>query len=96
MMQVDFSGELIEWRGPAPFYWVSVPEQESQEIKEIAAMLTYGWGVIPVEVTIKHKTWTTSLMPKDGRYLVPIRNDVRVPLKISLGDILELTLDFGK
>lgn len=95
-MQVEFSGELIEWRGPAPFYWVAVPEQESQEIKEIAAMLTYGWGVIPVEVTIKYKTWTTSLMPKDGRYFVPIRNDVRLPLKLALGDNLGLTLDFGK
>lgn len=95
-MQVEFSGELIEWRGPAPFYWVAVPEQESQEIKEIAAMLTYGWGVIPVAVTIKHKTWTTSLMPKDGRYFVPIRNDVRLPLKLELGDNLGLTLDFGK
>ncbi len=93
-MQVSFTGQIIEWRGPAPFYWVPLPEAESQEIKQIASLLSYGWGVIPVTVQLKSKSWTTSLMPQNGQYLVPIRNDVRLPLKLQLGESVEINLEF--
>ena len=28
-MQLVFTSRLIEWRGPAPYYFVPVPEQEA-------------------------------------------------------------------
>ena len=70
-VELAFDGQVIEWRGPAPYYFVPVPEPECEDIREVAAMATYGWGVIPVEVRIGAVDFETSLFPKDGGYLLP-------------------------
>jgi hypothetical protein len=72
-MEFEFSGKIFFWRGPSPYFFVAVPDKPSAEIKAVANRVTYGWGVIPVEVRIGQTEWTTSLFPKDGRYLVPIK-----------------------
>ncbi len=89
-MNFEFTGKIFFWRGPAPYYFVAVPEQPSQAIKAISRLVTYGWGVIPVHVRIGQTEWTTSLFPKDGRYLVPIK--VRVQRAEDLGDGDEVTI----
>lgn len=96
-MKLRFSGELFHWRGPSPFHFVGVPEAESAAIKDVAAMVTYGWGVIPVRARIRGTGWTTSLFPKDGRYLVPVKDAVRRAEGLELGDVVpvSLTLDVG-
>ena len=85
-MELVFVGTVIEWRGPAPYYFIPVPEPESADIREIAAMATYGWGVIPVEAKIGEVTFQTSLFPKDGGYLLPLKDAVRRPHDLSPGD----------
>lgn len=94
-MNLDFNGEIIYWRGPAPWFFVAVPEEESREIEDISSLVTYGWGVIPVHVRIGNTEFTTSLFPKDGRYLVPIKASVRKAEKLEEGDIvsIELSID---
>lgn len=72
-MQFTFTAETIEWRGPAPFMFLPISPELSAQIKSIAAELTYGWGVIPCTATIGSTTFTTSLFPKDGAYLLPIK-----------------------
>jgi hypothetical protein len=94
-MRVMLTGEVIEWRGPAPFYFVRVPDEQAVLIRDIGEMVTYGWGVIPATVTIGATTVTTSLFPKDGGYLVPIKNALRLPEKIKLGSVVDVTLDFA-
>jgi hypothetical protein len=91
-MRIQFTGDMFEWRGPAPFFFVRVPKAEAARIAEVASMVTYGWGVIPVTVEIGSTTITTSLFPKDGGYLLPIKNSVRLPEKLTVGDIVEVTL----
>ena len=81
-----FTGQVIEWRGPAPYYFVPVPDEESSAIGKVAAMATYGWGVIPVEARIGERTFGTSLFPKNGGYLLPLKNAVRKPLGLVAGD----------
>jgi nucleoid-associated protein YgaU len=97
-MILEFTGELWYWRGPAPHYFVPVPPAESDEIKAVAAMVTYGWGVIPVRVEIGGTSWTTSLFPKDGRYLVPVRKDVRTAEHLEEGEpiAVRLHLELGR
>lgn len=94
-MRVILTGEVIEWRGPAPFHFVRVPDEQAVLIRDIAEMVSYGWGVIPATVTIGATTITTSLFPKDGGYLVPIKNALRLPEKIELGSVVDVTLDFA-
>lgn len=92
---IDFSGQIWHWRGPAPFYFVTVPEQECDNLKAIASAVTYGWGMIPVDARIGDTRWRTSLFPKDGRYLVPIKDAVRKAERLDAGDTVTVRLDVG-
>ena len=94
-MDLEFSGPVFEWRGPAPNYFVAVPEDEADDIRETAAFVTYGWGMIPVRGRIGRTDFTTSLWPKDGGYVVPIKDAVRKPESLTLGDeiTVRLTID---
>ena len=91
-MDLKFSAEVWEWRGPAPYHFVTVPEAESAELEAMAAVVTYGWGMIPVEVRIGSTTWTTSLFPKDGGYVVPLKDKVRKAEQIGVADTVTLRL----
>lgn len=96
-MDLVFTGVVLEWRGPSPYFFVPVPDEESADIREVAAMATYGWGVIPVEARIGEVAFETSLFPKDGTYLLPLKNAVRRPQDISAGDdvTVEMTVRLG-
>jgi hypothetical protein len=92
-MNLEFNGKIWFWRGPAPWFFITVPEQPSRDIKAIANLVTYGWGVIPVQVQISKTGWQTSLFPKDGRYLVPIKASVRKAENLAEGDYVTVRLD---
>lgn len=85
-MEHVFTGRVIEWRGPSPYYFVPVPDEQSADIREVATMATYGWGVIPVEARIGEVSFETSLFPKDGGYLLPLKEAVRKPHGLVTGD----------
>jgi hypothetical protein len=91
-VDLHFDGEIFYWRGPAPFHFVAVPDRESALIHAARSELTYGWGVIPVEAEIGETEWTTSLFPKGGRYLVPVKSAVRKAEGVELGDLVNLRL----
>lgn len=95
-MDIEFSGEIFHWRGPAPYLFVTVPEQYSVDIKTISSLVTYGWGVIPVHVRIGQTEWKTSLFPKNGLYLVPIKVAVQKAEKLAQGDTVTIRLQIRK
>ena len=92
-MNIEFKGEIIYWRGPAPYLFVAVPEEPSRDLKTISTKVTYGWGVIPVHVRIGETEWKTSLFPKEGRYLVPIRMSVQKSENLKVGDNVVIQLE---
>jgi hypothetical protein len=89
-LTISFASELIYWRGPSPFHFFRVPEKEAAAIAKIASGVTYGWGVIPADITIKDEVFYTALFPKDGSYLVPLKKAIREKLEIELGDKVKL------
>jgi hypothetical protein len=91
-VELAFEGEVIEWRGPAPYHFVRIPDAECEDISGLASLVTYGWGVIPVRVQIGGSTWATSLFPLAGRYLLPLRDSVRAAEGIALGDTVAVQL----
>ncbi len=91
-MILDFSGEMIHWRGPSPFHFVHVPEEPSAAIKAVSTAVTYGWGVIPVKARIGQTDFRTSLFPKGEFYLVPIKNVVRKAERLEVGDLVSVRL----
>ncbi len=96
MSGVPFSctGPVIEWRGPAPFVFLAVPDEESEDIKEAARGLEY-WGQVAVDVRIGATGFRTALFPKDGRYLVPLRVAVRRAEGIEVGQELTAELELA-
>ncbi len=95
-MEFSFSATVWEWRGPAPYHFVSVPPDVAIEIKELASAVTYGWGMIPVSGKIGTTMFDTSLWAKNGTYAVPLKDAVRKAEGISLNDLvsIELSLKF--
>ncbi|WP_372698789.1 DUF1905 domain-containing protein [Arthrobacter sp. JSM 101049] len=90
------TGTVFYWRGPAPFYYLRVPDDVAAYIHDVAAEVTYGWGVIPVTATVGATRFTTSLFPKDGGYLVPLKDAVRRAEDIELDDELTVHLQLGR
>ena len=85
-LELTFSGELWTWRGPAPYHFVTVPDEASEAIRSIAPLVSYGWGMIPVGGRIGGTDFTTALFPKDGRYVVPIKDAVRLAEGLAIGE----------
>jgi hypothetical protein len=92
-MMIEFVGEIFYWRGPAPYLFVAVPDAPSRELKAISAHVTYGWGVIPVYARIGKTEWQTSLFPKEGRYLVPIRMSIQKSENLDVGSRAVIQLE---
>lgn len=92
-MDLHFRGEIIHWRGPAPFHFVEVPDEQSAAIEAVSSMVTYGWGAIPVRARIGRTEFTTSLFPKGDTYLVPIKVAVRRAEGLALGDEVAIHLE---
>jgi hypothetical protein len=95
-VELEFGGDVIEWRGPAPYYYLVVPDDESDDISAVKQDFTYGWGVIPVTCRVGGTTWTTSLFPKDGHYLVPVKDAVRKVVGIKPGDHVGVWMRLGR
>ena len=93
-MDHEFTGEVIEWRGPAPYYFVAVPEEESVALRDSASGSGYGWGMVPIGARIGSTEWKTSLWPKDGGYLLPLKDAVRKPEGLDAGDAVDIRLRF--
>ncbi len=92
-MEFEFEGKIWFWRGPAPWYFVTIPEKQSADLKAVSTMLTYGWGVLPVQVQIGATQWKTSLFPKDNLYIVPIKASVRKAESLSEGDTVTVKIE---
>lgn len=94
-MDFEFAGPLIEWRGPAPYYFVEIPGDDSADIKLAAKGLEY-WGQVPVTAAIDGTEFTTALFPKDGRYLLPVKDAVRRRLGLEVGHETAVAMRLGR
>ena len=92
-MTIQFTGEVWYWRGPAPFYFVTVPEDQSQQLQDIVSAVSYGWGMVPVNATIGDTEWYTALWPKDGKYILPVKSAIRKKEHIEEGATVTARLE---
>jgi hypothetical protein len=91
-VNLEFSGEVWFWKGPAPHHFVTVPDDKCGELEAVSPFVSYGWGMIPVAAQIGATGWTTSLYPKDGRYIVPLKASVRKVESVEVGDLVTVRL----
>jgi len=95
MSALGFTGEVWQWRGPAPYHFVSVPTELCDEVRDAAEVVSYGWGMVPVTLRLGETSWTTSLWPKDGGYAVPPKEAVRAAEGVALGDVVSVSLNIS-
>ena len=94
-MEFEVVGELFEWRGPAPFYFIALPVESAREIDEVKQDLTYGWGMITCKIVVGGQEYKTAITPKDGTYFIPIKDEIRKRHGLNVGDQIELLLLLG-
>jgi Domain of unknown function (DUF1905) len=91
-MEMEFAGKLWYWRGPSPYHFITVPEDVCVGLRAVSAVVSYGWGMMPVNVRIGNSAFGTSLFPKDGGYVVPIKDVVRNVEGLADGDTATVNL----
>ena len=91
-----FNAAIIEWRGPAPFLFAAIPDNLVGEIRYAALSESYGWGVVPVVATVGKTEFATSLFPREGAYLLPVKVAVQRAEGIGLGDRIDISMRIGR
>ena len=92
------------WKGSdaaGRWYFITVPEEQSDEIRAHAFGSPRGFGSVRVEATIGPLTssgqivvWRTSVFPLNaGGYLLPVKAEVRKKAKIGAGDEVTVKLE---
>jgi Domain of unknown function (DUF1905) len=75
-----WSGEGGTW------HFITVPEEQSSEIRAHSLLSRGGFGSVKVEATINDVTWRTSVFPqKSGGYILPVKKAVRCEAGIAAG-----------
>jgi hypothetical protein len=94
-MNWEFDADVFQWRGPAPYFFAETPDEVDAFLHDNLPELTYGWGVIPARVRIGATEVQTSLIPRDGVYLVPLKVAIRRAEGIDDGDVVRIGLSVG-
>ena len=94
-MEIEFSGEVVEWRGPAPFFFVALPTDAADLVDEVKADVVY-WGVVPVRARIGDTEFTTAMFPRDGTWFLPLKAAVRRDEDVDLGQVVDVRMHVGR
>ena len=93
---IVFTSLLWIWKAQAAgrWYFVTVPDEQSAEIRAQAFASPRGFGSVRVEAAIGDVVWRTSVFPLNGGgYILPIKAKVRRDAGISAGDEVTVRLD---
>ena len=93
-MEIEFKSELWMWQSEAAWYFVSLPTEYHDTLKEISGGFKRGFGSIKVEVNIGSSAWKTSIFPdnKSKTYLLPIKKSVRITEYLEEGSSVQVKL----
>ena len=93
---IAFTSLLWIWKAEAAgrWYFLTVPDELSAEIKAHAFGSPRGFGSVRVEATIGDVTWRTSVFPlNSGGYLLPVKAEIRRKASIAAGDEVSVELN---
>ena len=85
------------WKGSdaaGRWYFLTVPDEQCDEIRAQAFGSPRGFGSVKVEARIGDVTWRTSVFPlNSGGYLLPVKKEVRSRANIGVGDEITVMLE---
>jgi len=93
-LDVTFTAEIWMYQGKSAWFFVTLPKDESEQIKFFNNHKRRGWGSVRVKATIGKTSWSTSIFPdsKAGAYLLPVKSDIRKKEKIAAGDSVSVRI----
>ncbi len=94
-MIIEFDGPVFRWdaRTDAAWFFTSVPEELSDEIREIPRPYR-GFGSVRVRATVGGSRWRTSIFPSsDGTYVLPLKKAVRDAEALVEGGLVHARLE---
>ncbi|HYH73995.1 MAG TPA: DUF1905 domain-containing protein [Nocardioides sp.] len=94
-MEIEFAGEVVEWRGPAPFVFVVLPADAADLVDEVKADVVY-WGVVPVRAWIGDTEFTTAMFPREDTWFLPLKVAVRRAEDVDLGQVVHVRMQVGR
>lgn len=89
----EIAATVWQWQG-GNWFFLTVPEEVSDEIAEATEGRSGGFGSVRVEVTCGATTWRTSLFPSttEQAYLLPLKKAVRAAEGLDAGDTASVRL----
>lgn len=89
-----FMASLWLWKDEGSWWFVTLPDDVSDDIEERHGASAAGFVSIKVEVTVGGTTWRTSLFPsKEVRaYVLPVKKAVRTAEALAEGEQFKVSL----
>lgn len=93
-LDFEFTGKVWEYSGQGSWYFLTVPQDMSEDIKAFTKHLAKGFRTVRVSVKIGKSQWRTSLFPdkKSGTYSLPIKAAIRKAEAMKDGDTVTARL----
>lgn len=94
-MVIVFDAELWVWDARRADTWtfVTLPEDATDDIREVSGGPRRGFGSVRVRVTVGASTWRTSIFPGEQGYVLPVKRAVRKAESLEEGDIATVTVE---
>lgn len=91
-----FRSKPWKYKGPAGWYFVTLPKTVAVKIRKKYGVAEEGWGRLKVEAKIGKTTWPTAIWfdTKAGSYLLPLKSVVRKKENISADNAVSIQLKF--
>jgi len=98
MTSFTFTAALWQWTAASSagtWYFVTVTEDISDQIEDMATGPRAGFGSVRVRVTVGESTWDTSVFPskEHAAFILPIKKAVRLAESWHEGDSTTVTLE---
>lgn len=93
-MEYTFASKIWMFGGEGSWYFANLPQDISQEIKQITSESKNAFGSVKVLVNINKTSWQTSLFPdsKSKCYVVPIKKSIRLAENIKVDQAVKINV----
>ena len=89
-----FMATLWLWKDDSSWWFITLPDDVSDDIEDHHGSSAGGFGSIKVEVTVGATTWRTSLFPsmEQHAYVLPMKKAARVAESLVEGKSFQVSL----
>ncbi len=93
-IKYSFSEKVWQHSGLGGWYFVSLPENMSKEIREMLRPEEEGWGRLKATVQTGKSEWKTAIWfdSKKNTYLLGLKAEIRKDENIDTGKIITVTV----